>query len=381
MSKESAVRSNENYTPHILAVLLLTLGILAAFQVYLSREPLRIQQDGTKDSRASIVEGKKSFAEACTSCHGAQGEGGIGPALNSQEFLKTNSNELVFSLIRTGVPGTPMPAWGQAFGGPFTDDQAMQITAFMRSWEPTAPKIEKAAATADPMRGATIFSDTCSICHGANGAGTDRAPALNDPKRLNKLDDAWYRNTIAHGRPAKGMPTWGTVLSPAEIDDVVALISAWRDGKTVVPKVSIASLITNALFAMREFDIPDTLFYLKAAQAAGQAEEAGKLQAIIPLVEKNSLFEAQSLLVTLLPPEEMGKAAFSANCAACHGSDGTGGMGPNLHANSFVKSRTNDELVQFVLAGRKGTAMDGFEGILGEEEIRNVITLITGWQD
>lgn len=375
------MRSKENHTPHILAALLLTLGILVAFQLYLLREPLRIQRGEAQDRQASVQEGKKSFADACTSCHGLRGQGGIGPALNSKEFLKTTSNELVFSLIRTGVPGTPMPAWGQAFGGPFTDEQVVQITAFMRSWEPTAPQTVAASTAPDPVRGAAIFRETCSICHGESGVGTVRAPALNDPKRLKTLDNTWYRNTIAHGRPAKGMPTWGTVLAPAEINDVVALISAWRDGKTVVPNVSIASLITNALFAIREFDIPDTLFYLKAAQAAGQAEEAGKIQTIIPLVEKNHLFEAQSLLVALLPPAEMGKAAFSANCAACHGNDGTGGMGPNLHANSFVKSRTNDELVQFVLAGRKGTAMDGFEGILGEEEIRNVITLITGWQD
>lgn len=374
------MRSNENFTPHILAAFLLTLGILAAFQVYLWKEPLRIQQNEVQDRQATVQEGKKSFAEACTSCHGLRGQGGIGPALNSKEFLKTTSNELVFSLIRTGVPGTPMPAWGQAFGGPFTDEQAMQVTAFIRSWEPTAPQIVKAAATPDPVRGAAIFSETCSICHGKNGVGTVHAPALNDPKRLSALDDTWYRNTIAHGRPAKGMPTWGTVLSPAEINDVVALISAWRVGKTIVPNVSITSLLTNALFAIRDFDIPDTLFYLKAAQAAGQTEEAGKIQTIIPLVEKNHLFEAQSLLVALLPPEEMGKATFSANCAACHGSDGTGGIGPNLHANSFVKSKTADELVQFVLAGRKGTPMDGFKGILGEEEIRNVVTLIMGWQ-
>ena len=47
---------------------------------------------------------------------------------------------------------------------------------------------------------------------------------------VDQFDDAWYRATIANGRPAKGMPTWGTVLSPEQIGDLVALIAAWRDG-------------------------------------------------------------------------------------------------------------------------------------------------------
>jgi mono/diheme cytochrome c family protein len=289
-------------------------------------------------------------------------------------------DELVFSLTRTGVPGTRMPAWGQAFGGPLTDEQVQQIVAFIRSWEPTALEIVEASTAPDPVRGAAIFSQTCFVCHGVNGEGTERAPALNDPQRLNQLDNSWYRNTIARGRPAKGMPTWGTVLSPAEINDVVALIAVWREGGTVAPNVPLSSLITNALFALREFDTLDAVFYLNAAKAVAQGDQANELQAIITLIEENHLFDAQSLLIAFLPPEEMGKAVFDTNCAACHGADGTGGMGPNLLGNAFFQAKTDEELVQFILNGRSGTAMDGFEGILGEEEIRNVITLIREWQ-
>ncbi|MBI3359808.1 MAG: cytochrome c [Chloroflexi bacterium] len=61
--------------------------------------------------------------------------------------------------------------------------------------------------------------------------GTDRAPALHDLQRLKQFDDAWYRETVTKGRPARGMPTWGTVLSPRQIDDVIALLDTWRAGK------------------------------------------------------------------------------------------------------------------------------------------------------
>jgi mono/diheme cytochrome c family protein len=83
----------------------------------------------------------------------------------------------------------------------------------------------------------------------------------------------------------------------------------------------------------------------------------------------------------LLPPEEMGRALYANNCAPCHGDEGTGGMGPNLHNNSFVGSKTDQELVSFILDGRSGTPMDGFEGILMPEDLVNLVTLLRTWQD
>jgi mono/diheme cytochrome c family protein len=52
-----------------------------------------------------------------------------------------------------------------------------------------------------------------------------------------------------------------------------------------------------------------------------------------------------------------------------------------LRANEFVQSKSDEELIEFVLSGRRGTAMDGFEGVLGSEEINNIITLMRKWQN
>jgi hypothetical protein len=42
--------------------------------------------------------------------------------------------------IEHGVPGSPMPAWSQANGGPLTDENINDIVAFIMSWEvPPAP--------------------------------------------------------------------------------------------------------------------------------------------------------------------------------------------------------------------------------------------------
>lgn len=374
-------RRKENYTPYIAASLGLTVTILIVFQVYLFREPSRIDEQEAADRKASILEGASLFEKNCTACHGEEGIGGIGPALNSRELLSSVPDGVLLDLTRSGIPGSVMPAWGQVFGGPMTDEELSDLVTYIRSWESTAPqRIEAEVVGPDPVRGAAIYERTCFICHGPNGQGTDQAPALNDPRRLTRLDDNWYRNTIAHGRPAKGMPTWGTVLSPAQINDLVALIALWREGETVNAETSLATLLNNALFAIREFDPEDAEFFLNASLDLADDTQADEIREIIQLIQDNSLFEAESRVATLLPPEEMGEALYVSSCASCHGVEGMGGLGPNLHNNSYIVSQNDAAIVQFLLNGRPGTPMNGFEGILTEEELQNLIVFLRTWQ-
>lgn len=223
----------ENYLPLVVAGTGLTFAILATFQIYLLREPTRLEQDADRDLVAAVEAGQTIFGSHCASCHGEQGEGSIGPALNSKQLLSTASDDLLFSLVRTGVPGTAMPAWSQSFGGPLTDDEIRQAVAFVRSWESEAKDIESEEPVPDPSRGAEIFESICFACHGLQGEGTEIAPALNDAIRLTTFDDDWYRETISQGRPSRGMPTWGTVLSPAQIEDLISFIGIWREGGSV----------------------------------------------------------------------------------------------------------------------------------------------------
>ena len=375
------MRPRESYSSFFAVGLGLTLSIVTIFQVYLVREPARIQTDVAADLAVAIEAGRILYDVNCADCHGARGEGGIGPALNSGELLKTTTDELLFQLTRTGVPGTKMPAWGQVFGGPFTDEAVTQMVSFIRAWEPTAPQIIPESIEPDPVRGATLFASSCFICHGDDGSGTEIAPALNDPARLERFDNIWYRATIANGRPAKGMPTWGTVLAPAQINDLIALISAWREGQVVKPEISVLNRVSSALFAVRQFDQLDAAFQLGAALSESEGSQAEEIEEALDLIKDNRLFEAEALLITLFPPEEMGKELFTTNCTACHGVDGTGGTGPNLHNNNYIQSNVDEEIVAFILAGRSGTAMDGFEGILVPDDLSNLVVLLRTWQD
>ena len=376
------MRQKEDYSSYVLTALILTIAIIVIFQIYIFREPARIEADLKAENQHQVAEGSELYAENCIACHGESGQGGVGPALNSRPLLAIASDQALFNLTVSGVPGTIMPAWGQFFGGPFTDEQVLNLVAFIRAWEPNAPEPALVGdALPNATSGAAIYVQTCFICHGDNGEGSDFAPALRDAEKLARFEDSWYRQTISFGRPARGMPTWGTVLSPAQINDLVALISAWREGEDVIAEIPYTRYMINALFALRQFDREDAAFFLNAALKVSDSSQASGIQDILILVEDNRLFEAEAALISLLPPDVMGQALFDSNCAACHGADGSGELGPSLLNNSFIQTNSDEDIISLILRGRSGTAMNGFSSILLEDDLVNLITLLQSWQE
>lgn len=285
---------SENNSRLLWTSLILAGLILAAFQLYLNREPARIQAVQAADRQQLISAGQELYRQNCASCHGAEGEGADAPALNSQQFLTAAHDEMMFGLIASGIPGSEMPAWSQAHGGPFTDEEIRQIVAFIRSWEPTAPDLGRQRMRVDARRGVQIFAGTCAICHGQNGQG-GTAPALNDPTKLQQFDDAWYAETIARGRPAQGMPVWGTVLSPQQIGDLVALIGAWRRGEQIVVG-DVAGLLKDALHALEHNEISEAAELLEKAADAAEHEQAEVIEQALAALDAGKIKEATALI-------------------------------------------------------------------------------------
>ena len=102
------------------------------------------------------------------------------------------------------------------------------------------------------QRGAVLFEEACSDCHGPDGPGVvGRAPALNaadlfDDSEAGRLKSNGYQGTlesyltltVAGGRPIKTsdeygqpMPTWGQQYGgpyrPDQVKDVVAFVMNW----------------------------------------------------------------------------------------------------------------------------------------------------------
>lgn len=373
---------NENYERYLWIGLALTILLIVALGFAWLTEPDRIAEASKAMTKISLTRGRELYVENCTSCHGTRGEGGVGPALNNKTLLINATDDVLYETIRAGRPNTTMPAWAQANGGPFTDEDMRHVVAFMRAWEPDAPVIQndfKPSAS----RGATLFASTCSLCHGEDGKGAS-APALNNIARLKSLNDDWYRQVIANGRPAKGMPTWGTVLSPNQIEDLVVLMGAWRSGQQILPDTTVADLLDSALFSLDQRDAPDALFYLKRAKGLAFGSALAKFDPLIALIEKNP-DQALKELKTLrdewpLGDATKGKKVYNDACSGCHGSDGQGGVGRKLKPNEFMQKSTNAEALALLLNGRQGTAMRSFEGKLAEEQLADAIAFLRGWQ-
>ena len=82
------------------------------------------------------------FALTCSGCHGQEGRGGAtAPTLNAKEFLQSAVDQQIESLIATGIPGSQMSPYSLDFGGPFTQEQIVALTTYLRSLEPDAPSV------------------------------------------------------------------------------------------------------------------------------------------------------------------------------------------------------------------------------------------------
>ncbi len=96
-------------------------------------QPAAVQQGSNPfaGQPASIAEGERLYKQSgCVNCHGAQGEGGMGPDLSDGEWLHGGGDPEVFRSIARGRPDG-MPAWGAKL----KEDQIWMVVAYLRSLE------------------------------------------------------------------------------------------------------------------------------------------------------------------------------------------------------------------------------------------------------
>jgi mono/diheme cytochrome c family protein len=225
----------------------------------------------------SAAIGVADYMRNCTPCHGDQGQGAIGPALRNSSFIQSNDQGVV-QTISNGRPGTAMPAWLMANGGPLTSNVISNIAAYLKSIqnspqiprsteqpvEPTetaapanapTPEPARPSNTGNPGAGATLagdakrgmpaFGQVCAACHGPQGVqgipnpGSEDGfvPPLNpiDPTLKNSDPKAFALNIdlfLEHGSvpdgdgPMVAMPGFGDSKSLPDqtIADIIAYV-------------------------------------------------------------------------------------------------------------------------------------------------------------
>jgi len=228
--------------------LILMVIMVLAFPIYRLAEPGR-RADAAEDRITELAEqGEQLFELTCSGCHGPEGSGGgTAPTLNSKEFLQSAVDDQIESLIATGVPGTQMSPYSLNFGGPFTQEQIVGLTTYLRSLEAEAPSVpdwqtsgqagEAAPPTTLPEesqepeatvieQGSEVFAANCAACHGTDLSG-QVGPALNAGSSAVATPDEDLIAVITDGQGA--MPGFRSSLTPEQIEAAVMFIRSVQD--------------------------------------------------------------------------------------------------------------------------------------------------------
>jgi cytochrome c oxidase cbb3-type subunit 3 len=151
------------------AVLVATLAILVGAP--LAAAPQRRATSNPLTGNADAIRnGQGLFRARCANCHGMDATGVRGPDLTAL-WASGRSDEGLFQTIRSGIPGTEMPA----VNARTTDDDVWRILAYIRTLNVTP----LAAPTGDAANGERIFRSQCASCHRVNGRGGRLGPDLS----------------------------------------------------------------------------------------------------------------------------------------------------------------------------------------------------------
>lgn len=229
---------------------------------------------------AAVERAAPVYAQYCAFCHGDQGQGYVSDnanALANPAFLATSTDAFLRDAILHGRPGTPMSAWGQAKGGPLSDQDIDDLVHFMRAWqtEPLDTAVHDRVVEGSAPRGRAVYGLYCADCHGDTGQGVT-ALSLNNPWFLATASDGFIRHAIEGGRAGTPMPAYGATLTAQNIDDLTALIRSWAIPPDTEPVPEYQSDLTRAVLNP---DAADPEFTLREGRYAPADEVKAALDA------------------------------------------------------------------------------------------------------
>jgi cbb3-type cytochrome c oxidase subunit III len=224
-----------------------------------------------------------------------------------------------------------MPSWR----GQLSNAEIAAVLTYVRTaWHNSAPAVSDdqvaAARAPEALSGVALFAAKCSTCHQASGKGTDLFPPLAGNSVVTASDPSAMIAVIVNGRTGPltvngktfngQMPTWKGQLTDADIAAVATYVrSAWGNNASPVTEQQVAA--------------------------------AGSPVSI-----------------------QVGASIFAKNCAACHGANGNGGIGPALAGNPHVNIANSAVMLTTIVQGR--SQMPSWRGQLAASDIAAVATFI-----
>jgi mono/diheme cytochrome c family protein len=148
-----------------------------------------------------------------------------------------------FRLLRSTAAGAVLLVVG-CVGAPASPPVAARPLAQVSTVTVTAPTNEQlwqlSRNPAIVKSGALAFqSSSCGTCHGPTLTG-GVGPNLADHRWLHGGTPRDVYQTISRGIPSKGMPTWGPVLGPQMVSEIVAFIfSHHQEGEPIFKPIEV----------------------------------------------------------------------------------------------------------------------------------------------
>lgn len=332
--------------------------LVIVIPVYAIMEPERMDQAQVDLRQEFVSDAAVIYVENCALCHGAAGEGiGSMPALNN-DGLRTADFDMLYKTIARGRYDTVMTGWHEDEGGSLNEYQVNELVALIRyaNWPevgemaaqrglipPTLPVPDMEPAMIEEItalgpegaiwaEGMTLFANNCTVCHGIQGEGSDMGVALNTPE-VREIETAVLARTISEGVPTTMMTGWANVLTPADIDALIAFLQNWD-------QITAAGMV---------------------------------------------LTPPEPIQIDVNNPEEMlalGEKLFNTTCVACHGENGSGGTGPVLNSQQILTRKSDDQLTSTIINGghRPNSTMPSFGDRLTTVEIEALVSFLRAWE-
>ena len=194
-----------------------------------SQEMYKLRQHSTDVSRGAAL-----FAQYCSTCHGINGQGLIGPKLNGNPAVNKLTDADILRIISGGIANTAnpaqllMPAWLEDFGGPLTQIDIQYLFALIRSADPD-------------------YLTKNGFPTGKGSNGFDLVPGI-----LQASNPTAYQTAVAQATAAAGTGQFGTPVDATKSTAVTINIVQPPSGATCTPacyaptnvKVKVGTTIT-----------------------------------------------------------------------------------------------------------------------------------------
>ncbi len=200
----------------------------------LGKTPLADVKKNPDLLRFATTGGNSAFQTNCAPCHGRGAQGALGyPNLNDDDWIWGGSVDQIHATILHGIRASndkstrdsAMPRFGidNLLKPAEIDDVAEYVISLGSKGTGDKAKIE---------RGAKIYAEQCTACHGEQGQGNAElgAPKLSDQIWLYGNSKASVVESIHTGRGGM-MPSWANRLDPVTLKSLAVYVHSLGGGK------------------------------------------------------------------------------------------------------------------------------------------------------